>query len=198
MLLLPPCKGSASPGFERFLEFLGKTIDLKNWKYYRGGLDTTGRYLTGKTSVYTEWQDYEIMFHISTMLPYSENDSQQIERKRHIGNDIVIVIFQESKQYPINIQSFISKQTHVIVIISSVDPESYEMVVLYKKGVPINTNVQQLAEPSIIKRDPSSRDYFLSRLVYGERASYESPEFAPKIIRTRAILLTDLISLFGN
>ena len=35
------------------------------------------------------------MFHVSTLLPYSKTNSQQVERKRHIGNDIVAVIFQE-------------------------------------------------------------------------------------------------------
>ena len=35
------------------------------------------------------------MFHVSTLLPYSETDSQQLQRKRHIGNDIVSLIFLE-------------------------------------------------------------------------------------------------------
>ena len=35
------------------------------------------------------------MFHVSTMLPRSESDTQQIERKRHIGNDIVMIVFLE-------------------------------------------------------------------------------------------------------
>lgn len=190
--------GSSSPEFEKFLEFLGQKIDLGNWKFYRGGLDTTGSCLTGTSSVYTKWQDYEIMFHISTMLPYSESDTQQIERKRHIGNDIVIVVFQESKHYPIKIQSFLSRQNHVIVVVHSIDPESYEVVILYKKGVPVNLSSQDVVEPSIIRKDPASRDYFLSRLIYGERASYESPEFAPKILRTRTVLLTDLLATFGD
>ena len=37
----------------------------------------------------------EVMFHVSTLLPYSESDKQQLQRKRHIGNDIVAVVFQE-------------------------------------------------------------------------------------------------------
>lgn len=30
------------------------------------------------------------------MLPFSKADQQQIERKRHIGNDVVVIIFLES------------------------------------------------------------------------------------------------------
>ena len=46
---------------------------------------------TGQESIYTKFQDAEIMFHVSTLLPHSARDSQQIERKRHIGNDRVTI-----------------------------------------------------------------------------------------------------------
>jgi hypothetical protein len=29
------------------------------------------------------------MFHVSTMLPFTPNNRQQLSRKRHIGNDMV-------------------------------------------------------------------------------------------------------------
>ena len=35
------------------------------------------------------------MFHVSTLLPYTIGDAQQLQRKRHIGNDIVAIVFQE-------------------------------------------------------------------------------------------------------
>ena len=35
------------------------------------------------------------MFHVSTLLPYQEFDEQKVERKRHIGNDVVVLIFKE-------------------------------------------------------------------------------------------------------
>ncbi len=35
------------------------------------------------------------MFHVSTMLPYSKKDHQQIERKRHLGNDAVLIVFHD-------------------------------------------------------------------------------------------------------
>lgn len=37
------------------------------------------------------------MFHVSTMLPFQEMDSQRVERKRHLGNDVVLIIFQDGK-----------------------------------------------------------------------------------------------------
>lgn len=33
---------------------------------------------TGTHSLYTTYKDYEIMFHVSTMLPYTPNNKQQV------------------------------------------------------------------------------------------------------------------------
>lgn len=51
---------------------------------YRGGLDTQfGQ--TGEEAVYQVHKGAEIIFHVSTLLPYTDNDPQQLQRKRHIG-----------------------------------------------------------------------------------------------------------------
>ena len=36
------------------------------------------------------------MYHVATLLPFSDTDAQQLQRKRHIGNDIVSIVFQEA------------------------------------------------------------------------------------------------------
>jgi len=62
-------------------------IDLCNvifGRRYRGGLDTYHSQ-TGEESVYNVYQSREIMFHVSTLLPFTESDPQQLQRKRHIG-----------------------------------------------------------------------------------------------------------------
>lgn len=107
--------------YERFLNLLGERITLKGWKNYTGGLDvkSTGPpsqcnwnawnaavdtvthawwcadESTGGESVYTEFREQRIMFHVSTLLPYYPRDEQQVERKRHLGNDIVVIVFLE-------------------------------------------------------------------------------------------------------
>ncbi|XP_030887989.1 GTPase-activating Rap/Ran-GAP domain-like protein 3 [Leptonychotes weddellii] len=86
-----------SDAFQKFLNLLGDKITLKGWTGYRGGLDTKND-TTGIHSVYTVYQGHEIMFHVSTMLPYSKENKQQVERKRHIGNDIVTIVFQEGEE----------------------------------------------------------------------------------------------------
>ncbi|GLD71623.1 GTPase-activating Rap/Ran-GAP domain-like protein 3 isoform X1 [Lates japonicus] len=83
-----------SESFDKFLNLLGDAITLQGWAGYRGGLDTKND-TTGIKSIYTVYQGHELMFHVSTMLPYSKENKQQVERKRHIGNDIVTIVFQE-------------------------------------------------------------------------------------------------------
>lgn len=50
----------------------------------------------GLYTVYTCWRNIEIMFHVSTLLPHEKHDPQKLQRKRHIGNDIVCVVFLEA------------------------------------------------------------------------------------------------------
>jgi RAP1 GTPase activating protein 1 len=63
------------------------------------GLDTRSD-TTGVHSYHTILEDdinIEVMLHVSTMLPFTKGDKQQVERKRHIGNDIVVIVFNESE-----------------------------------------------------------------------------------------------------
>lgn len=53
---------------------------------------------TGKESYYTEYSGFEVMFHVAPFLPFNPLDPQQLERKRHIGNDVVVIIFKEGNQ----------------------------------------------------------------------------------------------------
>lgn len=54
------------------------------------------------------------MFHVAHLLPFRPADDQQIERKRHIGNDIVILLYNESGM-PFQFESIASKQNHVVL-----------------------------------------------------------------------------------
>lgn len=68
-----------SPLFEEFLQILGDKVRLQGFDKYKGGLDTIYD-LTGLYSVYTNWRDIEIMFHVSTLLPYEKHDPQKVYR----------------------------------------------------------------------------------------------------------------------
>ena len=59
-----------SESFENFLNLLGEKITLKNWDRYRGGLDVHNN-MTGTETVYTLFEDHQIMFHVLTSLQIS-------------------------------------------------------------------------------------------------------------------------------
>lgn len=180
-----------SKEFKEFLNFIGEKIELKNWKGYRAGLDVNEN-LTGTHSIYTKWQGYEIMFHVSTLLPFLEHEPQQLERKRHIGNDILVIIFQDSDT-PINLDTFDSKQNHVFVLVQPKD-DGYLINVARKPGVP--EFIPEIPNPPFLHKDTVSRDFLLHKLINGERAAYKAPGFAPKIARTRAVLLREVAEKF--
>lgn len=67
----------STPGFDEFLKFLGEEIPLQGFAGFRGGLDVRTN-TTGSKSVYTLFCGVEIMFHVSTMLPFSPVNEQQV------------------------------------------------------------------------------------------------------------------------
>jgi len=104
-----------TPDFEEFLDFLGERVTLQGWKKYNAGLDTSAN-LDGTHSVYTNFREFEIMWHVCPLLLYSDNNPQQIQRKRHIGNDVCVVIFDEADT-PLDPTLLTSKFNHVQVIV---------------------------------------------------------------------------------
>ncbi|KAL7301678.1 hypothetical protein TKK_0005680 [Trichogramma kaykai] len=110
---------TGSPAFERFLEVLGQKIRLKGWDKYRGGLDVKGD-MTGKESIYTVYAGHEVMYHVSTLLPHSKDNPQQLERKRHIGNDIVNIIYTDDPSLldTFNPNCIRSQFTHVFALVT--------------------------------------------------------------------------------
>lgn len=79
-----------------------KTVQFFNSRFTYFGFEKCGGkggvscFVAGLYSVYTNWRSIEIMFHVSTLLPYERHDPQKLQRKRHIGNDIVCVVFLEA------------------------------------------------------------------------------------------------------
>jgi len=90
------CNNYSGPVFDKFLQLLGDRVQLKGFTGFKGGLDVRNN-TTGEVTYCTRIVGKEIMFHISTLLPYTPDNPQQVERKRHIGNDIVNIVFQEEQ-----------------------------------------------------------------------------------------------------
>ncbi|XP_041835460.1 rap1 GTPase-activating protein 1 isoform X3 [Melanotaenia boesemani] len=181
-----------SPAFVEFLEFLGKKIELHDFKGFRGGLDVTHGQ-TGTESVYTSFHNKEIMFHVSTKLPYTEGDSQQLQRKRHIGNDIVAIVFQEENT-PFVPDMIQSNFLHAYVVVQVENTCSGN--VTYKVSVTARDDVPffgpALPDPAIFKKGPEFHEFLFTKLINAEYACYKAEKFAKLEERTRSALLETL------
>ncbi|XP_023603134.1 LOW QUALITY PROTEIN: rap1 GTPase-activating protein 2-like [Myotis lucifugus] len=181
-----------SPAFREFLDLLGDTITLQDFKGFRGGLDVTHGQ-TGVESVYTIFRDREIMFHVSTKLPFTEGDAQQLQRKRHIGNDIVAVIFQEENT-PFVPDMIASNFLHAYIVVQAESPgtdtPAYKVSVTAREDVPAFG--PPLPSPPVFQKGPEFREFLLTKLTNAENACCKSDKFAKLEDRTRAALLDNL------
>ncbi|XP_032444151.1 rap1 GTPase-activating protein 1-like isoform X6 [Xiphophorus hellerii] len=181
-----------SPAFVEFLEFLGEKIELHNFKGFRGGLDVTHGQ-TGTESVYCNYRNKEVMFHVSTKLPYTEGDTQQLQRKRHIGNDIVAIVFQEENT-PFVPDMIASNFLHAYVVVQVVNPCSDDVV--YKVSVTARDDVPffgpALPNPAMFKKGPEFYEFLFTKLINAEYACYKAEKFAKLEERTRSALLETL------
>ncbi|XP_063001624.1 rap1 GTPase-activating protein 1 [Elgaria multicarinata webbii] len=181
-----------SPAFVEFLEFLGQKVKLQDFKGFRGGLDVTHGQ-TGSESVYCNFRNKEIMFHVSTKLPYTEGDAQQLQRKRHIGNDIVAIVFQDEST-PFVPDMIASNFLHAYVVVQAESPCSDHT--LYKVSVTARDDVPffgpPLPSPAVFRKGPDFQEFLLTKLINAEYACYKAEKFAKLEERTRAALLETL------
>eukprot|EP01117_Protostelium_nocturnum_P017295 TRINITY_DN7021_c0_g3_i2.p1 TRINITY_DN7021_c0_g3~~TRINITY_DN7021_c0_g3_i2.p1 ORF type:complete len:869 (+),score=227.28 TRINITY_DN7021_c0_g3_i2:208-2814(+) len=189
---------NGSPQFVEFLNFLGEKICLNGWEGYTGGLDAKHD-RTGEESYFTTFDEYQIMFHVSTLLPFKpveegDTTTTQIERKKHLGNDVVIIIFKEGNT-PIDISLFRSQYNHVFVVVS-VHPSSTPEQTWYQIAFGSKPGVKAfgpfLPTPAIFQRSPEFRNFFMTKLINGERAAIHGPLFENRP-RTRQVAMNDII-----
>jgi hypothetical protein len=187
-----------SKRFSSFLELLGDEVALEGWQNFRGGLDVK-KNTTGATSVFTVFEGHEIMFHVSTLLPHSSENVQQLERKRHLGNDIVVIVFVEGKNPEDAYESCLtfdpscmkSHFNHIFALVSYDHIKSeYRLVVHSAESVP--RFGPSLPARGVFSESSSFRDFLLTKLINGEKASYCTPTFSEKRNRTLSLLLKDV------
>lgn len=182
-----------SPAFDEFLNLMGQRVKLREHEGFKGGLDTQfGQ--TGEESVYEVFREKEIMFHVSTLLPYTENDPQQLQRKRHIGNDIVAVVFQEDNT-PFSPDMIASHFLHAYIVVQAIDPctsnTKYRVSVTARADVPFFGPT--LPSSGIFDKGPQFKEFILTKLINAELACYKAERFAKLEMRTRSSLLSSLV-----
>ena len=192
----------ASPSYLQFLEWIGQKITLEGWPSYAGGLDTK-RNTTGKHSIWStvstptltdpnpEDSKLEIIFHVPTLMPFFPDDAQAVERKRHVGNDIVTLVFQDNDAPPFCPTSIMTTFTHVYIVVREIAPETYHVGVISRHNVP--EFGPPLPSAEVFRKDHIFRKWLLYKLVNAERASLYHPTFRTLMCQSRKKLLEELI-----
>ncbi|KAG9346522.1 hypothetical protein JZ751_006833, partial [Albula glossodonta] len=167
---------SAGPAFEEFLDLLGERVRLRGFEKYRAQLDTKTD-STGTHSLYTRYQDYEIMFHVSTMLPYTANNTQQ-----------------EPGALPFTPKAIRSHFQHVFIVVQAHQPCTeqtyYRVAVTRSKDIPLFGPL--FPKGARFPRSPAFRDFLLAKAVNAENAAEKSEKFRSMATRTRQEYLKDL------
>jgi tuberous sclerosis protein 2 len=108
-----------SPAYTRFLEGIGRLINLRGQvDVYAGGLDPDedGEY------AYAWWDDIgQILYHTATMMPNHAHDPHFDYKKRHIGNDLVRIIWNDSGM-PYRFDTLLTQFQFVNIVIEPHSP----------------------------------------------------------------------------
>ncbi|XP_063222644.1 signal-induced proliferation-associated 1-like protein 2 [Bacillus rossius redtenbacheri] len=183
----------AGPAFHEFLEMLGQRVRLKGFHSYKAGLDNKTD-STGLYSVYAQYHHCEVMFHVSTLLPFTPNNRQQLLRKRHIGNDIVTIVFQEPGALPFTPKNIRSQFQHVFIVVRVINPctdnTQYSVAVSRSKEVPVFG--PPIHESATFSKSKAFAEFLLAKIINAENAAHRSEKFATMATRTRQEYLKDL------
>eukprot|EP00057_Strongylocentrotus_purpuratus_P016622 XP_011671096.1 PREDICTED: signal-induced proliferation-associated 1-like protein 2 isoform X2 [Strongylocentrotus purpuratus] len=186
----------ASPAFDEFVDCIGEKIRLKDFEKYRAQLDNKTD-STGTHSLYAMYQGKELMFHVSTMLPFT-NNRQQLLRKRHIGNDIVTIVFQEPGALPFTPKNVRSQFQHVFIIVRVHEPNTenvhYSIAVSRSKEVP--SFGPPLPANANFQKSKSFADFLLAKIINAENAVHKADKFTAMATRTRKEYLKDLAASY--
>lgn len=79
--------------YKEYVESMAVVADIQKHCGYIGGLDRLGS--VGNTLLYYRDALHELVIHEVVRMPTSEKDPLQILKKRHVGNDIVHIVWSE-------------------------------------------------------------------------------------------------------
>ncbi|KAI9224045.1 hypothetical protein BC828DRAFT_344290, partial [Blastocladiella britannica] len=196
-----------SPAFDKFLDLIGRCVKLKGFEGFNGGLDIRHGNM-GEYSCYAQTRGFDIMFHVSTLLPFSERDPQQIQRKSHIGNDIVCVVFLDESTPGSESPSAgtglgfdpAMVRSHYLTVFIVVSPwtmngtEGYRVSVATQQDVPAFG--PSLPPAGFFVNASQLHDFLLAKIINAENAAFKSPKFLRLHSRTRTMFLDDLVQTY--
>ncbi|KAI9251579.1 hypothetical protein BY458DRAFT_16484 [Sporodiniella umbellata] len=179
-----------SPSFVRFLDVIGRRVELKGYTGWSAGLDRKGD--DSGEYIYTNtWNGHVLAYHVSSLIPSKPGDKQQVQRKRHIGNDIVCIIFVEGNQ-PFNPTAIKSQFLHVFIVVRQ---EEQAGKTIWRVEVVSIEDVPPFGPPlpDIFENEQDLSEFILSKLVNAEYAALKSPKFSVPMARARENLFLNSV-----
>ncbi|THH31383.1 hypothetical protein EUX98_g2811 [Antrodiella citrinella] len=170
-----------SPAYTRFLEGLGRLINLRGQlDVYAGGLDPDedGEY------AYAWWDDIgQILYHTATLMP-SGHDEHSTNKKRHIGNDFVRIVWNDSGS-PYQFETLSTQFQFVNIVI---EPHSRGAVAAFSNNVHENEYFKL-----IVQRAPGMTEF----TPIGD-FKLISAEQLPLLVRQLSLLSDWFVSVFQH
>lgn len=130
-------------------------------------------------------------------------DLQRVERKRHLGNDVVVLVFLESDHTepfdPLILSSHVNHVYIVVQKVAGVTPTQYQLAVVSKPGV--SPAMPLLPEKPIFLNDSRFRAFlltkrnskFLTAVINCQKKAINSAEFKGAQMHTRRNLLQPIL-----
>ncbi len=170
--------------YESFLSALGTSVKLQGAIFNTQGLDRDSN--TDGTHTYA-WRDRvtEIVFHVTTIMPTDlDNDPHCDSKKRHIGNDRVKIIFNESGQ-PFDFDTFPSDFNEVNIVVT---PEA--SISGQQSSTASGHDQAENQAENTERQKPSTSDqceYYRVQMLSSPSFPHLSPASTPKIISAEAL-----------
>ncbi|KNE56268.1 hypothetical protein AMAG_02097 [Allomyces macrogynus ATCC 38327] len=206
-----------SRAFDEFLDVLGDRVPLVGYQGFLGGLDNRHG-LDGPESVVGKCGHFDLMFHVSTLLPYSPTDPQQVQRKAKIGNDLVCVVYVDdfvpppalagadahrvaaladlAQVAPVFDPTMI--QSHFLTVYLVVAPCVMDGVAGHRVAVVAQADVPSFGPPlppdGFFGDATQLRHFLHAKIVNGEAAAFRAGKIARLHRRTREMMVRDLVT----
>ncbi|XP_041827325.1 ral GTPase-activating protein subunit alpha-1 isoform X3 [Melanotaenia boesemani] len=171
---------AGSQAYEDFVSGLGWEVDLTTHCGFMGGLQRNRS--TGQTTPYYATSTTEVIYHVSTRMPYDQ-DHNLTKKLRHLGNDEVHIIWSEhSRDYRRGIIP--TEFGDVLIIIYPMKNHMYSIHILKKPEVPFfgplfdGAIVDMKILPAMVRATAINASRALKSLIplyqnfYEERARY--------------------------
>jgi hypothetical protein len=199
--------------YEDFLTLLGQSVSLAFHTGYSGGLGRSDEssifqqlcmqlrsgYVVedGETPAMTT--TLSIMWHVATLMRIVEDTKEYLHRKRHIGNDVVVVIFRDWGTTTKLDPSFRSHFNHVFIVVQPALLDSNGLATSYYVQVAAKKDVPPFPPfvPCVPFYKPIPRAQLASFLavkcINGEIAALQVPAFAGRLSVARRAFIEGFI-----